>query len=1230
MGIQSWITSCTDGFSQERQIGNFQFGKVYRGVFPSGKNVTVKVWEEENSLYNLLPGDNEVRLLEELELLSFFNRREKKEGIPYHRNLAKHIEHSHYLNSTHGLFIVAYDLDPIDTVQNLLGRGCISTHSLVNSDVFTWRMRIKVALGVASLLKFLHAEHPDLPYLIRNLAASHIMLDQEHEPVLFDFSMISGGILYDKRNILYEHANGCHGYVDPTCACRGAWSDKCDVFSYGVLLLQLVSKVGDLEEVGTGDKLTIFHWAWREYKSSQKSGSSKLNFSLVHPSLELDPLFNCDDGVKVTKLALQCVHKDPQKRPSMKQVHSYLEKLHVALSNTAIQDEGSKLGGGISNKQPDEASGSRHLQEDNNLKSFSYDELRMFTNDFSNENKIDDFQYGKIFHGTIQDKQVVVKMWQLDGIYWVVGHDNQLRLRDEIILLQHGHLICHPNLVKLIGYCREDKYIGIVYDLKAIDTLFNLILKDPQACDVYAYGTVLLNMLCKKVFNAKAWVAGDLCDNVVEQADQEYKAKLLSSYSEWSLEHQSFVSDTGYFSKDAIEVSKLALQCVECNHHDRPTMNQVVKRLMKLHVVHSHADELCINQEELELLRFFNLREEKEGIPYHRNLAKLRDYYENSKHGVFIMVYDLDPIDTVQNLLGKGCISTHFLVNSDFFTWRMRIKVALGVASLLKFLHAEHPDLPYLIRNLAASHIMLDQKEEPVLFDFSMISGGILYDKRNILYEHANGCHGYVDPTSACPGAWSDKCDVFSYGVLLLQLVSKIEDLQKVGAGDKQTIFDWAWGEYKSQKSGSSKLNFSLVHPSLESDPLFNCDDGVKVTKLALQCVHNDPRKRPSMKQVHSHLVKLHVALSNAAIQGEGSKLGGGVSNKHADEVSGRRHLQEDNNLKIFSYDELRMFSNDFSNENRIDNFQYGKMFHGTIQDKQVVVKIWQIDGIYWVSGCDNQLRLRDEIILLQHPQLICHPNLVKLIGYCRKDVGYSAKDKYIGIVYDLKAEDTLFNLILKDRLTWLQIIKIGIGFASLLAFLHTENSPLLPYAVRNISASHIILDQDFFPKLIDYGQFAGGILPDSRVERYMFMGCAGYQDVDRDCYTNYPQACDVYAYGTVLVNMLCKKVFNVAGDLYNNVVEWAEEEYKTKLLSSYSEWSLEHQSFVRDTGYYSGDAIEVSKLALQCVECNHLDRPTMDQVVKRLMKLHVVHTHAYELCINQVQDISDQKNQYV
>ncbi|KAJ4832216.1 hypothetical protein Tsubulata_043451, partial [Turnera subulata] len=138
------------------------------------------------------------------------------------------------------------------------------------------------------------------------------------------------------------------------------------------------------------------------------------------------------------------------------------------------------------------------------------------------------------------------------------------------------------------------------------------------------------------------------------------------------------------------------------------------------------------------------------------------------------------------------------------------------------------------------------------------------------------------------------------------------------------------------------------------------------------------------------------------------------------------------------------MSTNYFSNENRIDDFQYVKIFYGTIQDKQVVVKIWQPGSLSWASNYDNAFRLR-------HLQLICHPNLVELIGYCRED-------EHFGIVYDLKALDTLFNLILKDSLSRIQIIKIGIGFASLLEFHHKDNTPLPPYVVCNISASHIMI----------------------------------------------------------------------------------------------------------------------------------------------------------------------------
>ncbi|KAJ4834876.1 hypothetical protein Tsubulata_036771 [Turnera subulata] len=275
------ISGYRDDFSQEKLIGNFQFGKVYRGMRPNGKQVTVKLMSA-------------CVFRRKLNYSSFSCtvRKKKDRRIIGTLSSSKNVTRILYVDGCSWFMIWIHSIQ--------------YKTSWIYKDTFTWHMRLKVAFGVASVLKFLHAQNPDVPYLIRNVAAAHIMLDQEQEPVLFDFSMISGGILYDKRNILNEPVNGCHGYVDPTSARPGAWSDKCDVFSYGVLLLQLVSKVVDL------------------------------------------------DARLVTKLALHCVHKDPRKRPSMKQVYKHLLKLNVAQSDAAIKGNGSKLSGDASKLESDE------------------------------------------------------------------------------------------------------------------------------------------------------------------------------------------------------------------------------------------------------------------------------------------------------------------------------------------------------------------------------------------------------------------------------------------------------------------------------------------------------------------------------------------------------------------------------------------------------------------------------------------------------------------------------------------------------------------------------------------------------------------------------------------------------------------------------------------------------------------------------------------------------------
>ncbi|KAK2996768.1 hypothetical protein RJ639_028755 [Escallonia herrerae] len=160
--------------------------------------------------------------------------------------------------------------------------------------------------------------------------------------------------------------------------------------------------------------------------------------------------------------------------------------------------------------------------------------------------------------------------------------------------------------------------------------------------------------------------------------------------------------------------------------------------------------------------------------------------------------------------------------------------------------------------------------------------------------------------------------------------------------------------------------------------------------------------------------------------------------------------------IRKVPWEGLEKATNGFSEENYIGTFQSGKVYRGKLDSRDVTVKIWEEPKIYPYFEQDNEDRLRAEVFLLQHEKLNSHPNLVKLLGYCCE-----GRNK-LGVVYDLKPLDTVHNLILKDSFTWPQRIKVALGFARLLDFLHTGSHLYLPTLVRNIDAAHIMLNEWF------------------------------------------------------------------------------------------------------------------------------------------------------------------------
>ncbi|KAK6919592.1 hypothetical protein RJ641_015496 [Dillenia turbinata] len=322
----------TNNFSEDNFIGNTQYGKLYRGIIPSGQSgleegtvITIKITENHRSyaFFRMI-------FYEYLWMNERCVQRKEEYKIS-HPNMTKWIGVGSLPNCQ---MAIVYDLEPMDTVYNL-----------ITKDNFTWLKRIKVAIGFGCLLKYFHNQ-PRWKLIVHNIDAAHIIVDKNYNPTLVDYFMSSCGILNDRHCI---HRRGSYGYVDPHYAVTGVGTDKCDVFAFGVLLLGLIAKRVYTEEDRLCGKPFVYEWAQSNYKPRKSIfgifGQSR--DCLVHQSFGADATYDPCDGFEITKIAMQCVEYDPMKRPNMMEVCESLQRLLVVKrkgSTTAGDEVESQLG----------------------------------------------------------------------------------------------------------------------------------------------------------------------------------------------------------------------------------------------------------------------------------------------------------------------------------------------------------------------------------------------------------------------------------------------------------------------------------------------------------------------------------------------------------------------------------------------------------------------------------------------------------------------------------------------------------------------------------------------------------------------------------------------------------------------------------------------------------------------------------------------------------------------
>ncbi|PRQ19662.1 putative protein kinase RLK-Pelle-DLSV family [Rosa chinensis] len=284
------VEAATKKFSADNMLGEGGFGQVFKGTLDNGQEIAVKRLSKSSG-QGVREFKNEVLLVAKLQ----------------HRNLVKLLGFCLEGEET----LLVYEYVPNKSLDYFL------------FEQLDWSRRCTIIGGIARGILYLH-EDSRLRVIHRDLKASNILLDANMNPKISDFGMARMFGVDDQTQGNTRRIVGTYGYMAPEYAMEGLYSVKSDVFSFGILLLEILT--GRKNILGfhpTNSAPTLLSFAWQLWNEGKV-------LELMDPMLK--DSCNPNEFLRCIHIGLLCIQEDAKNRPTMSSVVLMLKSESISLS----------------------------------------------------------------------------------------------------------------------------------------------------------------------------------------------------------------------------------------------------------------------------------------------------------------------------------------------------------------------------------------------------------------------------------------------------------------------------------------------------------------------------------------------------------------------------------------------------------------------------------------------------------------------------------------------------------------------------------------------------------------------------------------------------------------------------------------------------------------------------------------------------------------------------------